>query len=840
MATDYVVRLQGQDNLTGTINKVKESLKEVGGSTDKLDLITQKFQKIESSTAPLKKKIRDLKNLMAQMNLDGLSNTDIFSRMAEQAGIYADAIADASAATSAFANDNFKLEAMAQGLQGLAAAGSIATGVMGLLGSENKEVAQAILKVQSALAILNGVQSIANVLNKDSALMLRLKQIRTLANTSATTGNTVATTANTAAITLNSSMTKKDTIVQTAWNMAKAIAKALLGDYTGLILVGVGALATYAIATASSTDKIEEQTKATKKANEVQDNYNKSLAANAANLVSKFKLLQNQWVQLRTEADKTQWIKENATEFSNLGFAINDVKAAEDVFVRNTDNVVKALEARAAAMAAEEGLTNAYKRYYDRQQQIDNTVEGGGYYHNVKAGSSYEQGSEVVKELTAVMKKNGDVASDGSAYNKDNKYYTMNKGKFVLTPYAAQEINKKREAEAVQRRNKNQQENQAELNKDIGFFTNEIKKNTQTFTSVLGNPKHPTTPTTPTTSKPSPTTPKPEKPKTQLELDREALEEVNKGLNQAISDFNKGLISKETLEETVKAANDYYKENNIKAFVELEINPNDQGFEEAAIKKIEKVKQEEKPKEPVAKEGSLEDIQKKLSEAEAAIKLEVYGSEEYYRLAKLIAELTDKEHIIQLQIDNDGIKSQFEKLEDYKNQMEEISGVVGTIGNSFSSLGTSVGGAGGKVLEFIGNTAQGISQLIPQIVSLIAANEAQAIAGGTASAASMPFPANIAAIAAIVATITGIFASLAGSFADGGIVGGASLHGDRLLARVNSGEMILNSRQQANLFKALDGTGIAANFGGNVKFEIDGRVIKGVLNNVNSKLNKQS
>ena len=37
--------------------------------------------------------------------------------------------------------------------------------------------------------------------------------------------------------------------------------------------------------------------------------------------------------------------------------------------------------------------------------------------------------------------------------------------------------------------------------------------------------------------------------------------------------------------------------------------------------------------------------------------------------------------------------------------MEEISGVVGTIGNSFSSLGTSVGGAGGKVLEFIGNTA---------------------------------------------------------------------------------------------------------------------------------------
>ena len=60
----------------------------------------------------------------------------------------------------------------------MAGAASVATGIMGLLGTENKEVAKAIMKVQSVLAVLNGVQAIANVLNKDSALMLRLKQIR--------------------------------------------------------------------------------------------------------------------------------------------------------------------------------------------------------------------------------------------------------------------------------------------------------------------------------------------------------------------------------------------------------------------------------------------------------------------------------------------------------------------------------------------------------------------------------------------------------------------------------------------------------------------------------------
>lgn len=42
-------------------------------------------------------------------------------------------------------------------------------------------------------------------------------------------------------------------------------------------------------------------------------------------------------------------------------------------------------------------------------------------------------------------------------------------------------------------------------------------------------------------------------------------------------------------------------------------------------------------------------------------------------------------------------------------------------------------------------------------------------------------------------------------FAEGGIVGGSSYRGDRLTARVNSGEMILNKNQQANLFSLVAG-----------------------------------
>ena len=830
MATDYVVRLTGQDNLSGTIKKVKQSLTEVGGSTDKLDLITQKFQKIESSTAPLKKKIRDLKNLMAQMNLDGLSNTDIFSKMAQQAGTYADAIADASTATTAFANDNFKLQAMAQGLEGLAAAGSIAAGAMGLLGSENKEVTQAILKVQSALSILNGVQAVANILNKDSALMLRLKQIRTLASTAATSSHTTALGANTAATVLNSSMTKKDTVVQNAWNMAKAIAKALLGDWTGLVLVGAGALATYAIATSDSTDKLEEQAKATDKAKELQDNYNKSVASNAANLVSKFKLLQNQWSELRTEADKTDWIKNNATEFSNLGISINDVKTAEDIFVNNTDNVVKALEARAKALAAEEGMTNAYKKYYDRMQEIDNTVEGGGRYNTVKKGS--EITADEFEYLKGELNRRG--VSDYNHYEYYDRQKSGYKDKYVVEGKGVDIINAKRNQEALERGKANRSAAQQELDKEIDFFADQIKQGNDKFKNVLGTAANPSSSSNKNNPKSNPN--KPDKPKSQLELNREELSKVQKDVKDAISDFNSGLIDKEKLEEALKKANDYFESHNIKAFIEIEYTEDDNGFEKAAEKKQKEDKKEVKWDDEY-KEGSLAYVQQQLSEKQAAIKLEIVGTEEYNQLAQEIAYLTDQEHIIQLQIDNDGIKSQVEQLEAYKARMGEISDAVGTIGNSFASLGNAVGGTAGQVMEFAGMTAQAVAQMIPQIVALIGVQEGEALAAGTASAAAMPFPANIAAIASIVATITALFASFAGSFAEGGIIGGGSLHGDRLLARVNSGEMILNSRQQASLFNALD-SGINNSAAPTLEFKLKGSDICGAIRNYNSKMDK--
>lgn len=127
-------------------------------------------------------------------------------------------------------------------------------------------------------------------------------------------------------------------------------------------------------------------------------------------------------------------------------------------------------------------------------------------------------------------------------------------------------------------------------------------------------------------------------------------------------------------------------------------------------------------------------------------------------------------------------------------------------------------------------TALGIETAAWIALSAAAKDAAMAIAAANAAAAAGP-AAPAAALAAATSVGAGLTATMA-AFAKGGIVGGNSTHGDRNLARVNSGEMILNKAQQGTLFNMLNGKG---GFGGNVQFKIHGADLVGTINNYNSR-----
>lgn len=127
-------------------------------------------------------------------------------------------------------------------------------------------------------------------------------------------------------------------------------------------------------------------------------------------------------------------------------------------------------------------------------------------------------------------------------------------------------------------------------------------------------------------------------------------------------------------------------------------------------------------------------------------------------------------------------------------------------------------------------------------IGKLGVKEAGAIGNATESGSKLPFPANIAAIAAGIAAVVAAFAVVFSCFADGGIVGNGSKIGDYNIARVNGGEMILNGTQQKRLFNLLDGTGSrngsVVGEGGNVQFKIKGNNLYGVLRNHTQKGNK--
>ena len=93
----------------------------------------------------------------------------------------------------------------------------------------------------------------------------------------------------------------------------------------------------------------------------------------------------------------------------------------------------------------------------------------------------------------------------------------------------------------------------------------------------------------------------------------------------------------------------------------------------------------------------------------------------------------------------------------------------------------------------------------------------------------------VSSMMAAMTAQTAVSAAIA-AFADGGIISGSTFHGDSILARVNAGEMILNQKQQANLFRALD----RGTTGGTVipEIKIKGSDLHIAFKNYNKKMDK--
>ena len=228
--------------------------------------------------------------------------------------------------------------------------------------------------------------------------------------------------------------------------------------------------------------------------------------------------------------------------------------------------------------------------------------------------------------------------------------------------------------------------------------------------------------------------------------------------------------------------------------------------------------------------GSLVKVQEQINGLKTSISVTT-DKTELDLLSEQLKFLTDKEHKIQLSIDEKKQSAISQNVDEIKTQYEGLGQAAGSVGSVFSALGDVTDDS---FLKMMGSISGAVANILPQIGKLVGANQAAAISSGTASAAALPFPANLVSIGTVIASIISIFSSLP-KFADGGIIQGKSF-GDYNLARVNGGEMILNTTQQGRLWNTIQQgtTSSSAPISGAVKFHIEGKQLVGVLNNYNS------
>ena len=288
-----------------------------------------------------------------------------------------------------------KFESVANIASGLASGFAAVQGAAALLGIENEDLEKSLVKVQSAMAIASGIGGLGGMVE---------------------------------------GIGKAKVAFQGLGDKVKAVSKAM--GATGWIAVII-AVTTAIIALVSWIKNTKNESEDLEKKLEKLSEKHSKLGSSVGNTVGQYKILQRQFKNLKTDADKQKWINDNAQAFSSLGLAINGVNDAQKAFIENSTEVINALKLQAEASALssmyEEEYGKAYAKKKDLQARRDAISAGYDPSKEEKKGAGlttgdwqtyqYQQTSTYGATGTYVTKTLSTVNSSGAAKLKE--YYNQ-------------------------------------------------------------------------------------------------------------------------------------------------------------------------------------------------------------------------------------------------------------------------------------------------------------------------------------------------------------------------------------------------------------------------------
>lgn len=770
-------------------------------------------RKVRDSLSSFRKEFsqakRDVQNLAAAYSkLDATAKASQFGQeMAAQleaakqkASEMLDMQGDLNQELKNMASDTRVFDTLSEGMGVFMTTTASALGVIAQFTGNEEDARKAVVAFTTAQSVLQTATKIQNALQKQSNIMLAIGALQNKAAAAATTLKAAAETRGAVA-------TKAATVAQAAFN---AVAKANPYVLLATAIIGVAtALGTYMYASKKARAEAEAAAKASKQHKEWQETLNTALGDS----LPTFMRLQAEWKSLRSEGEKTQWIEKNKSEFDKLGVSVNNVTDAENVLVNNSSAVVKAMMLRAEAAAKAAMMQKQYEKMLEAQAKLEGTkgrkleadevqdlIDSGvnpKYIKQTGGWNRFNREYEVdveraTRNMMMTWTLSAEKLAEGAAKSQQKAHDVITKTGIKVAGDTGKKLSKANKEAAK----KAAEGSVAYAELMVQQWNNRLKEADVSNPDVIKNIKA-------------------EIDKWQKELNRRKLavglevknKEVSKTQSEILSEYEKQLkVAEEEAAAALLLAQLHNKDYN-------EIIKLTDAWEKAKKSRqdYEATKKTVLEEKPVATGSSsysdvmqgkynhtADDLSKAMNTLkEAANNIDITtqeGQEKLERIKDKYTEIADEQEKIAK--GNEDIASSSEKAARKANKLADkydlVADAVASVGDMFSALSQLA--EDDPTLQVAGIVAEAVANMFAGM----ARASAQAWQLGPWGWAAF----SAAALAQTLAMVAQI--KSAAAFAEGGIVGGSSYSGDRINARLNSGEMILNKRQQKNLFSMLD------------------------------------
>ena len=128
-------------------------------------------------TQSLKGRLRELKEELSALETAGQEGSAAFQKLSIEAGKLQDQVSDTQERVKVLASDTFKFDAAVGAAKGLAAGFAVAQGAAAAFGVDSEDLNKTIARTQGALALLTGLQELANIVTGQGATKIALQNI---------------------------------------------------------------------------------------------------------------------------------------------------------------------------------------------------------------------------------------------------------------------------------------------------------------------------------------------------------------------------------------------------------------------------------------------------------------------------------------------------------------------------------------------------------------------------------------------------------------------------------------------------------------------------------------